>query len=90
MLRWTTPAQMRWLTMETGTAAVIERHPATGPHPGRQGPLEIFRIPRAGGNSVRSGVGAHLYLERDGTVLLGRRHASCAYAPGWWHALAVH
>lgn len=35
-------------------------------------------------------VGGHLYLERDGTVLLGQRHPDSAYAGGHWHALAGH
>lgn len=89
MLRWTKAAQMRWLTMEPGTASVIERHRAAGLNTDPGEPLQTIRIPQAR-DSVRSGVGAHLYLEREGAVLLGKRHASCAYAPGWWHALAVH
>ncbi|WP_024754429.1 NUDIX hydrolase [Streptomyces exfoliatus] len=35
-------------------------------------------------------VGVHLYLERDGHVLLGRRHPDAAYAGGSWHTLAGH
>ncbi|WP_329275019.1 NUDIX hydrolase [Streptomyces sp. NBC_00691] len=35
-------------------------------------------------------VGVHLYLERDGLILLGRRHPDSAYAGGSWHALAGH
>ncbi|MFD3993190.1 NUDIX domain-containing protein [Streptomyces sp. NPDC058548] len=35
-------------------------------------------------------VGVHLYLERDGRILLGRRHPDSTYAGGSWHALAGH
>ncbi|MFJ2933000.1 NUDIX domain-containing protein [Streptomyces sp. NPDC087219] len=35
-------------------------------------------------------VGVHLYLERDGRILLGRRHPDSAYAGGSWHVLAGH
>ncbi|MGW1976575.1 hypothetical protein [Streptomyces sp. NPDC001889] len=35
-------------------------------------------------------VGGHLYLERDGLVLLGRRHPTAAFGASLWHALAVH
>ncbi|MFG2401166.1 NUDIX domain-containing protein [Streptomyces lydicus] len=35
-------------------------------------------------------IGAHLYLERDGAVLLGERSADAAFGAGEWHALAGH
>ncbi|WP_433453772.1 NUDIX hydrolase [Streptomyces sp. CA-142005] len=35
-------------------------------------------------------IGGHLYLERDGMVLLGQRHPDSAFAGGHWHALAGH
>ncbi|MCX5232347.1 NUDIX domain-containing protein [Streptomyces sp. NBC_00233] len=35
-------------------------------------------------------VGVHLYLERDGRILLGHRHPGSAYAGGSWHVLAGH
>ncbi|MFD1662222.1 NUDIX domain-containing protein [Streptomyces caeni] len=35
-------------------------------------------------------IGGHLYLERDGMVLLGQRHPDSAYAGGQWHLLAGH
>ncbi|MGW2956542.1 NUDIX hydrolase [Streptomyces eurythermus] len=35
-------------------------------------------------------VGVHLYLERDGQVLLGLRHPGSAYSGGSWHVLAGH
>nr|WP_167348136.1 NUDIX domain-containing protein [Streptomyces wedmorensis] len=35
-------------------------------------------------------VGVHLYVERDGQVLLGRRHPDSVYAGGFLHTLAGH
>ncbi|MET9640114.1 NUDIX domain-containing protein [Streptomyces virginiae] len=35
-------------------------------------------------------VGVHLYLERDGKILLGLRHPDCAYAGSTHHFLAGH
>ncbi|MGW6413791.1 NUDIX hydrolase [Streptomyces sp. NPDC055055] len=35
-------------------------------------------------------VGLHLHLERDGMVLLGRRHPDSVFAGDTWHALAGH
>ncbi|MGY0065082.1 NUDIX hydrolase [Streptomyces sp. LZ34] len=35
-------------------------------------------------------VGGHLYLERDGMVLLGKRGPTAAFAALEWHALAGH
>lgn len=46
--------------------------------------------PAPGGRSVLNVIGAHLYLERDGKVLLGLRHPTSAYAPNTHHALAGH
>ncbi|MBT2401865.1 NUDIX domain-containing protein [Streptomyces sp. ISL-100] len=39
---------------------------------------------------VRNVIGGHLYLEREGTVLLGKRHPDAAFAPSTWHLLAGH
>ncbi|WP_328940457.1 NUDIX domain-containing protein [Streptomyces sp. NBC_00250] len=35
-------------------------------------------------------VGVHLFLERDGKVLLGLRHPDSAFAGNTWHFLAGH
>ncbi|MCX5163712.1 NUDIX domain-containing protein [Streptomyces sp. NBC_00264] len=43
-----------------------------------------------GAGAVKNVIGAHLFLERDGTALLGRRHSDVAFAGGAWHALAGH
>lgn len=80
MLRWTDAQQIRWLTMDPGTAAVIERHQAD-PQPDLRDPTNVIRIARTDSAAVLNGVGAHLYLEHEGAVLLGKRHPSCAYAP---------
>ncbi|MEU7071842.1 NUDIX domain-containing protein [Streptomyces narbonensis] len=40
--------------------------------------------------TVPNVVGVHLYLEREGHVLLGLRHPDSAYAGGSWHTLAGH
>ncbi|ALO06442.1 NUDIX hydrolase [Streptomyces venezuelae] len=45
---------------------------------------------KAPSGTVPNIVGVHLYLERDGHVLLGRRHPESAYAGGSWHTLAGH
>ncbi|MFF3126008.1 hypothetical protein ACFVRD_27610 [Streptomyces sp. NPDC057908] len=43
-----------------------------------------------GAGAVKSVIGAHLFLEREGSTLLSLRHASVAFAGGEWHALAGH
>ncbi|MGX1886879.1 NUDIX hydrolase [Streptomyces sp. NPDC055287] len=40
--------------------------------------------------SVPNVIGGHLYLEREGAVLLGQRHPCTAFAPSTWHLLAGH
>ncbi|WP_433892700.1 NUDIX domain-containing protein [Streptomyces sp. CA-111067] len=95
VLRWTEPAQMRWLTMDPGTEAVIRRYQADPhPHLDAAGQPEVLRMPKPGGGAVPTLIGAHLYLQRTTSrgieVFLGRRHPSSAYAPSHWHALAVH
>ncbi|WP_308462491.1 NUDIX domain-containing protein [Streptomyces sp. INR7] len=42
------------------------------------------------GDAAAHIVGVHLYLERDGKVLLGLRHPDCAYAGSTHHFLAGH
>jgi 8-oxo-dGTP pyrophosphatase MutT (NUDIX family) len=50
-------------------------------HPG-EGPSRTTAAPNI--------VGGHLYLERDGRVLLGRRGPATAFAAEEWHVLAGH
>ncbi|MGW6391069.1 hypothetical protein ACWFR1_11300 [Streptomyces sp. NPDC055103] len=44
----------------------------------------------SGAGAVKNVIGSHLYLERDGRVLLGLRHPDSAYAPLEHHFLAGH
>ena len=91
MLRWFDTAQLPWLTMDPGTTAVIHQH-QHDPHPDTNAgnPLPTLSIPKAGKGAELNVVGSHLYLERDGTVLLGQRHPDSSFAGGLWHALAGH
>ncbi|MFE2557281.1 NUDIX domain-containing protein [Streptomyces sp. NPDC059352] len=61
-------------------AAVASRRPATTV-PGSR------TIP---GGTVLHVVGVHLYLEREGKVMLGLRHPDSAFAGSTWHFLAGH
>lgn len=71
------------LTMAPWAAEVIARHQADGtvtpPGPARNG-----------GRTVPNVIGAHLYLERDGKILLGLRHPDSPFAPLQHHFLAGH
>ncbi|WP_424920151.1 MULTISPECIES: NUDIX hydrolase [unclassified Streptomyces] len=90
-LRWTHAAETVHMAMEPGTAAAIQehlRHPH--PRPDTDGRPPTVRIPAVQEPRERSIVGAHLYLERDGAVLLGRRHPDSVFAPSTWHLPAGH
>lgn len=84
LVHWFDYEKLPDLRLSRGTQDVIDKHRATWTppspvalaHPGEQATLNI--------------VGAHLYLERDGTVLLGKRSPDSAYAPDTWHTLAGH
>jgi 8-oxo-dGTP diphosphatase len=91
MLRWTDAEQIRRLSMDPGTTAVIDHHRA-GPGAQRRadGPLPVLRVRGAGPKTVPNIVGVHLYLERNGEILLGLRHPDSAYAPNEHHFLAGH
>ncbi|MEH0542002.1 NUDIX domain-containing protein [Streptomyces sp. B21-105] len=71
------------LTMAPGAAQVIARHQAAPvtPRPQPQPPVR---------ETVLNAVGAHLYLERDGEILLGLRHPDSPFAPLKHHFLAGH
>ncbi|MER8156816.1 NUDIX domain-containing protein [Streptomyces sp. NPDC094472] len=77
------------LTMAPWVADIIAHHQADAVIPAPRGPR---RAPdaRRGGRAVPHVVGVHLYLERDGKVLLGLRHPDSAYAPSTYHFLAGH
>ncbi|MFE5659390.1 NUDIX domain-containing protein [Streptomyces sp. NPDC056517] len=72
--------------------AYLAKHPHE--HPALSGLLDPGRLPfltmAAPSGTVPHIVGVHLYLERDGRILSGRRHPDSAYSGGSWHALAGH
>ncbi|MBC2901087.1 hypothetical protein [Streptomyces cupreus] len=75
MLLWTDPEQIPYVTMAPKTTAVIHHH-QDGPRAGNgaAGQLPVLRVRDAGTKTVPNVIGVHLYLERDGEVLLGLRH----------------
>ncbi len=82
MLRWTDPEQIQYLTMDPKTTAVIRHHQdGTRPGDGAVGQLPVLRVHNTGTRTVPNVIGVHLYLERDGEILLGLRHPDSAYAP---------
>ncbi|MFE7093465.1 NUDIX hydrolase [Streptomyces erythrochromogenes] len=82
MLAWHDPQTMPRLRMSPSTLDLIRRHAEERPPgPARAG---------AAGTAVPHIVGVHLYLERDGEVLLGLRHPDSAYAASTHHFLAGH
>lgn len=80
MLAWFDPETMPRLRMAPSTLALIQRHAR------QAGPPK----PVPGSGAVPRVVGVHLYLEREGKVLLGLRHPDSAYAGNVHHALAGH
>ncbi|MCX5583443.1 NUDIX hydrolase [Streptomyces erythrochromogenes] len=83
MLAWHEPQTMSRLRMNPSTLDLVRRHAEDhSPEP----------APRAGAANaaVPHIVGVHLYLERDGEVLLGLRHPDSAYAASTHHFLAGH
>jgi ADP-ribose pyrophosphatase YjhB (NUDIX family) len=88
MLRWTDPGQLPWLTMDPKTTAVIDHHRTVR---GRgDDSLPVVRVRGSDTRTVPNVIGVHLYLEREGSVLLGLRHPDSAYAPSHHHFLAGH
>ncbi|MGW2472665.1 NUDIX domain-containing protein [Streptomyces sp. NPDC001665] len=79
MVAWVRPEKFPYMTMLPSTRALLERHAAE---------LDAPSGPASG--AVPNIVGVHLYLERDGQVLLGLRHPDSAYAGSTWHVLAGH
>ncbi|WP_432016389.1 NUDIX domain-containing protein [Streptomyces hydrogenans] len=100
LLAWRDLAQLPYLTMLPSTRGLLERHAAAHASPVRPTPAHPADGPRRRPAAATTGaappdtephiVGVHLVLERDGQVLLGRRHPDSAYAGGMWHVLAGH
>ncbi|THA63812.1 NUDIX domain-containing protein [Streptomyces sp. A0958] len=80
MLAWFDPQMMPRLRMAPSTLALVQRHAR------QAGPPK----PASGTGAVPRVVGVHLYLEREGKVLLGLRHPDSAYAGNVHHVLAGH
>ncbi|MFJ4003850.1 NUDIX domain-containing protein [Streptomyces sp. NPDC090023] len=91
MLAWVRPEKFPHMTMLPSTRELLERHAAEQPLPadGPTAPAGTARAEAPSG-TVLNVVGVHLYLERDGHVLLGLRHPDSAYAGDSWHVLAGH
>ncbi|MEU6300097.1 NUDIX hydrolase [Streptomyces erythrochromogenes] len=82
MLAWHDPQTASRLRMSPSTRDLIRRHAGERPpEPPRAGAADA---------AVPHVVGVHLYLERDGEVLLGLRHPDSAYAASAHHFLAGH
>ncbi|OLZ63826.1 NUDIX hydrolase [Streptomyces amritsarensis] len=92
MLAWFRPDVMERLRLSPSTLDLVRRH---AEHSGRTKAAPQREAlgpdrPMAGSAGVPHIVGVHLYLERDGQVLLGLRHPDSAYAGGSHHFLAGH
>ncbi|MFE4594183.1 NUDIX hydrolase [Streptomyces laurentii] len=90
MLFWFRPEQMPYLTMRSSTRTLLETHAAEHPAPAAGRPANTATAEVGPPGTELHIVGVHLYLERDGTVLLGLRHPDSAYAGDTWHVLAGH
>ncbi|MDV5143431.1 NUDIX domain-containing protein [Streptomyces sp. SBC-4] len=98
MAAWVRPEKFPFMAMVPSTRKLLERHAAEHPAPATAtgtgtgtGTDVGTRAPATSpSGTVPNIIGVHLYLERDGKVLLGRRHPDSAYAGGAWHALAGH
>lgn len=91
MLRWTDLEEIGRLTMDPRTTAVIDHHRAGPSAHGRgDGPVPVLRVRDAARKTVPNVIGVHLYLERNGEVLLGLRHPDSVFAPRQHHFLAGH
>ncbi|MFF1712223.1 NUDIX domain-containing protein [Streptomyces sp. NPDC058268] len=84
LVHWFDYDKLPDLRLARGTQNVIDKHRATLTSP----PSGVLAL--SGNQAMLNVVGAHLYLERDGNVLLGKRSPTAAYAPDTWHTLAGH
>ncbi|MFD9602854.1 NUDIX domain-containing protein [Streptomyces sp. NPDC059970] len=88
MFAWFDIATMEQLAMCSWAHEVIKTHHVEHPAPLLPGPRDDAC--QGGAGAVKNVIGAHLFLERDGRTLLGRRHPDVEFAGGAWHALAGH
>ncbi|MET8744825.1 NUDIX domain-containing protein [Streptomyces sp. NPDC004728] len=88
MFAWFDIATMEQLAMCPWAHEVIKAHHVEHPAPLLPGPRDD--VCQGGAGAVKNVIGAHLFLERDGRTLLGRRHPDVDFAGGVWHALAGH
>nr|WP_309063164.1 NUDIX domain-containing protein [Streptomyces sp.] len=88
MFAWFDVPTMEQLSMCPWAHEAIKTHHAEQPAPPLPAPRPA--VGHHGTGAVKNVIGAHLFLERDGTTLLGLRHPGVAYAAGEWHALAGH
>ncbi|MFD5791016.1 NUDIX domain-containing protein [Streptomyces sp. NPDC127037] len=92
MLAWVHPEKFPYMTMLSSTRELLERHAAEHSPTAVVALVGAARTGSAGSppGTVLNVVGVHLYLERDGQVLLGLRHPDSAFAGSTWHLLAGH
>ncbi|MFE1987891.1 methyltransferase, FxLD system [Streptomyces mirabilis] len=90
-LRWTPIEETAEMTMDPGTAAVLQAHHNAHHPPGsRDRTLPVVEVRETRDQRSCSIIGTHLVLIRDGAVLLGKRHPRSAFAPSTWHLPAGH
>ncbi|MFE6104691.1 NUDIX domain-containing protein [Streptomyces laurentii] len=82
------PAGVTARTTLPSSRALPERHAAE--YPAALGGAAAGTPASAPSGTVPHVVDVHLYLERDGQILLGLRHPDSPYAGGSWHVLAGH
>ncbi|MFB6839076.1 NUDIX domain-containing protein [Streptomyces sp. NPDC056361] len=100
MLAWVHPEKFPFMTMPPSTRTLLERHAAERPAPVPEPARTLAPARSTWPGAVASAtappgtvphiLGVHLYLERDGQVLLGHRHPDSAFAGGLLHTLAGH
>ncbi|MGW2590212.1 NUDIX domain-containing protein [Streptomyces sp. NPDC001515] len=92
MVAWVRPEKFPYMTMLSSTRNLLQRHAAEHPPTALAAPVGAVATAPAGSppGTVPNVVGVHLYLERDGQVLLGLRHPDSAFAGSTWHPLAGH
>ncbi|MBV2354095.1 NUDIX domain-containing protein [Streptomyces sp. J2-1] len=92
LLRWTHADEIPRLTIDLKAREIIALHRATpdARRPADGVPLPVLHVRATDNRTVPNIIGVHLYLERGGKILLGRRHPDSPFAPGQHHLLAGH